>query len=118
MESIYMRWAFTKAISHRHRLSFINHVLPTHPSCHRVSSSTACDNILLTIMPSGGGITGLAFAIALAKTGANVDVDVYESASSFSEIGAGIGFSTRILEDLHFLGFSADLEAKGLVGKS
>lgn len=72
----------------------------------------------LTTAISGGGITGLAFAISLAKTGANVDVDVYESASSFNEIGAGIGFSVRILEDLHFLGFSNDLEAKGLTGKS
>lgn len=113
-----MRYASTKTISHQHRRSSINHVFPTHSDCYRVGSSAVSHNIILTIMPSGGGITGLAFAIALAKTGANVDVDVYESASSFSEIGAGIGFSTRILEDLHFLGFSADLEAKGLVGKS
>ena len=70
-------------------------------------------NVSLTDTHSGGGISGLAFAIALARSGANVDVDIYESTASFSEIGAGIVFLPRILDDLRFLGFAAELEAKG-----
>ena len=40
-------------------------------------------------------------------------MDIYESTASFSEIGAGIVFLPRILDDLWFLGFAAELEAKG-----
>lgn len=38
----------------------------------------------------GGGISGLTLAISLFKQ--NVPVTVYESASKFGEIGAGVGF--------------------------
>lgn len=38
----------------------------------------------------GGGISGLTLAISLYKQ--NVPVTVYESASKFGEIGAGVGF--------------------------
>lgn len=40
-------------------------------------------------------------------------MDIYESTASFGEIGAGIVFLPRILDDLRFLGFSAELEAQG-----
>ncbi len=43
----------------------------------------------LTILLSGGGIGGLACAIALSEY-PDIDVEVYEKNSSFEEIGAGI----------------------------
>lgn len=74
-------------------------------------------SIPLTDTHSGGGISGLAFAIALAKSGANVDVDIYESTATFGEVGAGIGFFPRILDDPRFLGFGDDIEEKSLGGQ-
>ncbi len=62
---------------------------------------------------SGGGIGGLAFAVALAKTGADVDVDIYESAAKFSEIGAGIGMWPRVWNTLVGLGLEDDLKRRG-----
>lgn len=64
-------------------------------------------------MNSGGGIGGLAFAVALAKTGADVDVDIYESAAKFSEIGAGIGMWPHVWNTLVGLGLEEDLKRRG-----
>lgn len=75
-------------------------------------------NVSLTDTHSGGGISGLAFAIALARSGANVDVDIYKSTATFGEVGAGIGFFPRILDDLRFLGFGDDIEEKSLGGQT
>ena len=58
----------------------------------------------------GGGIGGLAFAISLAKYGADVDVDIYESAASFGEIGAGIGFWPRAWGALETIGLEDELQ--------
>ncbi|GJE95299.1 FAD/NAD(P)-binding domain-containing protein [Phanerochaete sordida] len=54
----------------------------------------------------GGGIVGLAFAIALAKSGADVAVDIYERAPAFVQAGAGIGFWPRIWESVRALGLA------------
>jgi len=55
----------------------------------------------------GGGVCGLTCAIALSRWGAeNLDVDVYEAAPEFSEVGAGIGLgpnSIRILQEIGVL---------------
>lgn len=61
---------------------------------------------------SGGGIGGLAFAIALAKAGAPVDVDIYESTAGFSEVGAGIGIWPRVWDDLKILGVEDELRKR------
>ncbi|KAI0729300.1 hypothetical protein BC629DRAFT_1601528 [Irpex lacteus] len=66
-----------------------------------------------TVAIVGGGIGGLAFAVALAKTGADVDVDIYESAAKFSEIGAGIGMWPRVWNTLVGLGLEEDLKRRG-----
>ncbi|EKM51434.1 uncharacterized protein PHACADRAFT_200263 [Phanerochaete carnosa HHB-10118-sp] len=59
----------------------------------------------------GGGIVGLAFAISLAKSGAqNIEVDIYESAPSFGQVGAGMGFWPRIWESMRLLGLEEDLK--------
>ncbi|KAI0799845.1 FAD/NAD(P)-binding domain-containing protein, partial [Irpex lacteus] len=60
----------------------------------------------------GGGIGGLVFAVALAKTNVDFDVDIYESAASFSEIGAGIGLWPRVWDTLVGLGLEEDLKSK------
>jgi salicylate hydroxylase len=54
-----------------------------------------------TIAVIGGGIGGLAAALALLRRG--VDVDVYEQSTQLKEVGAGIGISsngTRVLDAL------------------
>ena len=61
---------------------------------------------------SGGGIAGLAFAIALAKDNARLEVHIYESASAFSEVGAGIGLWPRGWDTLRVLGLEGDLRPR------
>ena len=61
---------------------------------------------------SGGGIGGLAFAVALAKISAVFEVDIYESTANFGEIGAGIGLWPRVWNTLVNLGLEKDLEAR------
>ncbi|EKM51446.1 uncharacterized protein PHACADRAFT_263582 [Phanerochaete carnosa HHB-10118-sp] len=66
----------------------------------------------------GGGIVGLAFAISLAKCGAqNIEVDIYESASAFGQVGAGMGFWPRIWENMRLLGLEEDLKPLVSSGK-
>ncbi|KAI0759175.1 FAD/NAD(P)-binding domain-containing protein, partial [Irpex lacteus] len=60
----------------------------------------------------GGGIGGLAFAVALAKSGGDFDVDIYESAGSFTEIGAGLNLWPRIEKSLTNLGLGVDLQSR------
>lgn len=59
----------------------------------------ACQPLTPTCPCSGGGIAGLCLAVALSKY-QDIDVAVYEAASSFREIGAGVmvwGRTWRIL---------------------
>ncbi|KAI0085592.1 hypothetical protein BDY19DRAFT_442598 [Irpex rosettiformis] len=65
-----------------------------------------------TIAIVGGGIGGLALAVALAKTGTTFDVDIYESTASFGEIGAGLGVWPRVWNTLVSLGLEEDLKAR------
>ncbi|MPZ56019.1 MAG: FAD-dependent oxidoreductase [Rhizobiales bacterium] len=55
----------------------------------------------------GGGIGGLAAAVALLRRG--IDVTVYEQAPELHEIGAGIQISANGTRVLHALGLAADL---------
>lgn len=64
----------------------------------------------------GGGVAGIVAAYALASesaqcssTSLNVDIDVYEAASKFGEIGAGIGVTWRAWIILTMLGLRDDL---------
>ncbi|KAK7193430.1 hypothetical protein DPSP01_013330 [Paraphaeosphaeria sporulosa] len=49
----------------------------------------------------GGGISGLTCAIALHKR--NIPVTVYESAASFGEIGAGLGFQPNFVHTMELI---------------
>ncbi|KAI1472191.1 FAD/NAD(P)-binding domain-containing protein [Daldinia caldariorum] len=53
--------------------------------------STSRDTRRIRVAIIGGGITGIILALGLQKRG--VDYILYERASAFTEIGAGIGFS-------------------------
>ena len=57
---------------------------------------------------SGGGIGGLTLAFALSKS-PDVHVDVYEAASEFAEIGAGIVLQWRARQILTSLGLEEDI---------
>lgn len=57
----------------------------------------------------GGGIGGLAAALALARRG--VEVAVYERAPAFHEVGAGLQIGPNGVHVLHALGLHAVLEA-------
>lgn len=54
---------------------------------------------------SGGGISGLCLAVALSKA-SNVEVNVYESAQRFSEIGAGVMIWSRTWRILEQMGLA------------
>ena len=56
----------------------------------------------------GGGIGGLAAALALIRRG--IDVDVYEQAPELRELGAGVQISANGTRVLHALGLKAALE--------
>ena len=60
------------------------------------------------LLPSGGGIGGLTLAYALSKS-PDIHVDIYEAASKFTEIGAGIGVWWRTRQILKSLGLEEDL---------
>jgi len=57
---------------------------------------------------SGGGIGGLTLAFALSKS-PDIFVDVYEAASKFTEIGAGMSLSWRTRQILKSLDLEEDV---------
>ncbi|RAR09266.1 mannitol 1-phosphate dehydrogenase [Stemphylium lycopersici] len=61
------------------------------------SSSSRCEDLMtkkdaLDLAIVGGGIAGVTLAIGLLTRSPNMHITLYESASAFGEIGAGIGF--------------------------
>lgn len=66
---------------------------------------------------SGGGVGGLVCAVALSRY-PDIQVDVYESAGAFTEIGAGIGVWPRTWKILATLGLTDDLSKIAIVPPS
>jgi hypothetical protein len=64
--------------------------------------------MLMPLLLSGGGIGGLTLAFALSRS-PNIRVDVYEAASKFAEIGAGIVVQWRARQVLESLGLEEDI---------
>ncbi|KAJ3502824.1 hypothetical protein NLJ89_g8712 [Agrocybe chaxingu] len=63
-----------------------------------------------TVAIVGGGMCGLACAIVLNRAG--IDVNVFEAATKFGEVGAGVGFGPNSLRALKGLGlYDAALKA-------
>ena len=56
---------------------------------------------------AGGGIGGLAAALAVSRAG--WDVRLYERAPEFSELGAGIQLGPNVVRVLHGWGLQAEL---------
>jgi salicylate hydroxylase len=61
-----------------------------------------------SINTSGRGVGGLTLAFALSKS-PKIQVDVYEAASKFTEIGAGIAMWWRTRQVLKLLGLEEDI---------
>lgn len=60
----------------------------------------------------GGGIGGLATAIALGKCG--IEADVYEQAPELREVGAGIALASNALLALDLLGVGGEVRSRGV----
>ena len=65
------------------------------------------------VLVAGGGIGGLSAALSLARSG--FEVDVFEQAPEFGEIGAGIQLSPNATRVLHHLGLATALEARAFL---
>src|SRR5262245_44862595 len=61
----------------------------------------------------GGGIGGLAAALALLRHG--IDVEVYEQAPELKELGAGVQISANGTRVLYALGLAAAIERVGVI---
>lgn len=91
--------------------SYMNRLLPSRQSNDRLSHLV---NSELTIMPSatafrvaivGGGIGGLCTALSIHHhCGSAVSIDVYEQASQYKEIGAGVGIGVNAAKLLYKIG--------------
>ncbi|KAF9541152.1 FAD/NAD(P)-binding domain-containing protein [Agrocybe pediades] len=68
----------------------------------------------LRIAVVGGGIGGLAFAVAISKLNLEefITVDIYDASTKLSQVGAGIAFFPRGWEIMKNMGLEEDLEAK------
>ena len=66
---------------------------------------------------SGGGIGGLLLAVSLSKY-PDIQVDVYEAAKVFSEVGTGIGLWPRSWDIIERLGLVDELGGKAIVSPS
>jgi salicylate hydroxylase len=62
----------------------------------------------MLLLLSGGGVGGLTLAFALSRS-PEIRVDVYEAASKFAEIGAGIGVWWRTKQVSTSLGLEEDI---------
>jgi len=67
----------------------------------------------LRILIVGGGIGGITAALCLARDGH--EVELYEQAETFSEVGAGIQLSPNCSRVLHHLGLEAELGRDGFL---
>ncbi|KAL0954233.1 hypothetical protein HGRIS_005361 [Hohenbuehelia grisea] len=61
----------------------------------------------LKVAICGGGIGGLTCAVMLSRC-ADIDVEIYEAAAEFTEVGAGIGVWPRVWRILEKLGLAED----------
>lgn len=66
----------------------------------------------LNILVAGGGIGGLTTAIALLRAGNQVEV--FESAQNFGEVGAGVTLAPNAMLGLQYIGLGPAIEAQGV----
>ncbi|MQA16031.1 MAG: alpha/beta hydrolase fold domain-containing protein [Pseudonocardiaceae bacterium] len=70
----------------------------------------------MRVLVIGGGIGGMAAALAL--LGEGVEVEVYEAAPELEEIGAGLQISSNAARSLQRLGLGDDLERVGVAAEA
>lgn len=63
------------------------------------------------VLIAGGGIGGLTAAIALLRKG--FEVEVFEGARNFGEVGAGVTLAPNAMAGFQYLGLGAKIEASG-----
>lgn len=78
----------------------------TLPSQCDTMSPTTTSTAPLSVAIIGGGIGGLCTALALLKY-PHIDVQVYEAAPTFGEIGAGVGIAPNAQRALELIGPAA-----------
>lgn len=66
-------------------------------------SSTTTSPKPLSVAIIGGGVGGLCAALALLKH-PDIDVQIYEAAPTFGEIGAGVGLAPNAKQALELIG--------------
>lgn len=71
---------------------------------NRTTASPSASRLSIAII--GGGIGGVAFAVALSRH-ADLDVQLFEAAPQFSEIGAGVSFGPNAVRAIQRLGLEA-----------
>ena len=93
------------------------HVWTTHQVPRRYLVGLYCKHffvffpngmLLMLLLLSGGGVGGLSLAFALSRS-PDIQVDIYEAASKFTEIGAGILVWRRTKQILASLGLEEDI---------
>ncbi|KZT64400.1 salicylate hydroxylase [Daedalea quercina L-15889] len=67
-----------------------------------------------TVAICGGGVGGLACAVALSRY-PDIQVDIYEAASQFAEVGAGVGVWPRAWKVVQALGLDRELAQVAVV---
>lgn len=81
-----------------------------------VEHSSVQASTYLSLRNSGGGIGGLCLAVALTKY-PDIDVQVYEAAERFKEIGAGVVIWGRTWRVLSLLGLEPALREAAMEGE-
>lgn len=75
---------------------------------NELTDKTAVKSLSIAIV--GGGIGGVALAVALSRH-AHLEVRLFEAAKAFSEIGAGVSFGPNAVRAIELLGLKAPYEA-------
>lgn len=104
-------------IQSRHLVSSLPPRTSTYTSRQPSARTRACfrfTHLFRVSSSSGGGIGGLISALTLSRH-PDIQVDVYEAAKEFAEIGAGIGVWPRAWKILQSLGLEEDLAQAAVV---
>jgi salicylate hydroxylase len=85
-------------MNHQHR-DYTDSIFPTHLPMTAVTNKVAQEP--LTIAVIGGGIGGISLSIGLLHRGINVQI--YEAAPAFKEIGAGVTLGPNSIRAMHLI---------------
>ncbi|KAI0923676.1 hypothetical protein AcW1_006568 [Taiwanofungus camphoratus] len=98
-------------------LNLVQLTAPFLPGLQETSLGALINSIMspkFTVAICGGGVGGLACAVALSRY-EDIQIDIYEAAEKFAEIGAGIGMWPRTWKIMRKLGIDTDLAKVAIV---